>query len=131
MGGGPIIPFFTDHNVPESVGDYLLSMKHGVTRLRHVMSPESPDPVIAVACSKSGQVLISHDNDFKQITRRLNITHRQYHNSLHRIALRCDEPKSAKRVAEALAVIEREWIELDGNLPMVIEIGNQHIRINR
>lgn len=131
MGGGPIIPFFTDHNVPESVGDYLLSMKHEVTRLRHVMSPESKDPVIAVACSRSGQVLVSHDNDFRQTARRLNITQRQYQNSLHRIQLRCDEPKSAKRIEQALAVIEREWIELTGDHPMVIEIGNQYIRINR
>src|SRR3989442_10720156 len=104
MGAGPIIPFFTDHNVPESVGDYLLSVKHEVTRLRHVMSTESSDPVIAVACSRQGQVLISHDNDFRQTARRLRITPRQYRNSLHRIQLRCDEPKSAQRIKEALAV---------------------------
>lgn len=131
MGGGPIIPFFTDHNVPESVGDYLLSIKHEVTRLRHVMPQNTSDPVIAVACSRAGQVLISHDNDFRQTAKRLQITQRQYQNSLHRIQLRCPEPRSAKRIEQAIAVIEREWIELDGSRPMVIEIGDQYIRINR
>lgn len=95
------------------------------------MSPESSDPVIAVACSRNGQVLISHDNDFRTGAIRLNITQRQYQNSLHRIHLRCDEPKSAKRIQQALPLIEREWIELAGDRPMVIEIGNQYIRINR
>jgi len=131
MGGGPIIPFFTDQNVPESVGDYLMSMKHDVTRLRHVMSPESSDPVIAVACSRSGHVLITHDTDFRETARRLRITQRQYRTSLHKIQMRCPEPRSAKRIAEALPVIEREWINLADDRPMVIEIGNEYIRINR
>src|SRR6266699_3215802 len=130
-GGGPIIPFFTDHNVPESVAEYLLSVKHEVTRLRDVMSPDSSDPVIAVACSRHGQVLISHDNDFRQTAKRLRITQRQYQDSLHRVLLRCDEPKSAKRIQQALTVIEREWIDLEEGRAMVIEIGNQYIRINR
>jgi len=41
------------------------------------------------------------------------------------------DPPGSAQGAEDIAVIEREWIGLPGDRPMVIEIGNQHIRINR
>ena len=131
MGSRPSIPFFTDHNVPESVGDFLIRAGHQVTRLRHVMATRTADPIIAVACSRSGNVLVSHDNDFRQIAKRLEITQRQYRTSLHRIQLRCPEPNSAKRMKETLALIESEWLLIRPERPMVIEIRDQSIRILR
>ena len=131
MGSRQSIPFFTDHNVPESVGDFLIRAGHQVTRLRHVMATRTSDPIIAVACSRSGHVLVSHDNDFRQIAKRLEITQRQYRNSLHRIQLCCPEPNSSKRMEEALSLIESEWLLVKADRPMVFEIGNQYIRILR
>jgi predicted nuclease of predicted toxin-antitoxin system len=127
----PCIPFFTDQNVPDSVGEYLKSVGHQLTRLRDVMAIDTPDPIIEVACSKSGHVLLSHDKDFKQVSKRLNITQKQYRNSLHRIILRCPEPNDVKRISEALPLIELEWLLLNENLPMIIEIRDKGILISR
>ncbi len=95
------------------------------------MEPESPDPVIAVACSRHGQVLVSHDRDFRNLSKRLGITQRQYNNSLHRILLRCPEPNSAKRIEEALSLIEAEWLLTEPERPMVIEIRDRSIITRR
>jgi len=103
------IPFFTDQNVPDSVGKFILSSGHDLTRLRDVMVTTTADPVIAAACSQSGHVLVSHDKDFRQTAKRLNITQRQYLNSLHRILLACPEPIGASRMTDALSLIESEW----------------------
>ena len=126
-----VIPFFTDQNVPDSVGLKLIEAGHGVVRLREVMDTDTADPVIAIACATCGQVLISHDTDFRQIAKRLRVTQRQYHTALHRIQLRCPEPRSAARIIEALSLIEAEWRLARPDRPMVIEIAEQSMRIMR
>jgi predicted nuclease of predicted toxin-antitoxin system len=125
------IPFFTDQNVPDSVGNVLSTAGHVVTRLRDVMETNTPDPLIFVACSRTGQVLVTHDTDFKQLSKKLQITQRQYHDSLHRIQLRCPEPQSAHRVTEALSLIEAEWRKVKKGRPMVIEIAAQNMKLWR
>lgn len=125
------IPFFTDQNVPDSVGDALLAAGHELTRLRDVMDTRSADPVIAVACAANGQVLISHDTDFRALSKRLQITQRQYRDNLHRIIMRCPEPNSATRIMAALKLLEFEWDNkpLDGLL--CVEISDAQIRVCR
>lgn len=130
-GEKPTIAFFTDQNVPDSVGATLLQAGHGLTRLRDVMDTKTADPVIAVACAQSGHVLVSHDPDFKAIAKRLKITQRQYHNSLHRVHMRCPEPRSAQRIRDALSLIEFEWTLVQEDRPVVIEITDVAIRICR
>lgn len=125
------IPFFTDHNVPDSVGRALTEAGHRVVRLREVMDKQSPDQVILVACSRNGHVLVHHDNDFKQLSKQLSISKRQYRNSLHRIHLRCPEPESAQRIRDALTLIEAEWVYPRMDTPMVIEIASHSIRVLR
>ena len=125
------IPFFTDENVPASVACYLKSEGHQVTVLTDVMLKGTADPIIEVACSKNGQVLISHDKDFKRVSKRLNITQRQYRNSLHRIILRCKEPNDVKILTSVLPLIELEWRLLKDSCPMSIEIRDSGILISR
>ncbi|MHB1951510.1 MAG: DUF5615 family PIN-like protein [Acidiferrobacteraceae bacterium] len=110
MALGVVIPFFTDQNVPDSAGNTLLRAGHSLTRLRDIMATTTADPIIAVACSQSGHVLVSHDKDFRKVAKRLNITQRQYQESLHRILLACPEPTDAARLTDALSLIESEWV---------------------
>lgn len=117
-----MIPFFTDENVPESASRFLAQSGHSVTRLSEVMVKGTADPVIAVACSRSGHVLVSHDTDFRQTAKRLQITQRQYRTSLHRIMLRCAEPDDVGRLQDALSLIEHEWALIREDRPMAIEI---------
>ncbi|KPN16975.1 hypothetical protein AO715_02485 [Xanthomonas sp. Mitacek01] len=77
-------------------------------------------------------MLVSHDNDFKQIAKKLNITQRQYRLKLHRLHLKCLEPFAAQRIKEAMSLIESEWqIAKQRDEPMVIEIHDKAIRIVR
>lgn len=133
MGEKPCIPFFTDQNVADSAGNALRDAGHQLTRLREVMLTTTVDPVIAVACAKTGHVLVSHDKDFRQVAKRLNITQREHQKSLHRIDLRCGEPIAAARLQDAMALIEAEWAALpeDGSRPMVIEIRKDSIVTRR
>jgi predicted nuclease of predicted toxin-antitoxin system len=125
------IPFFTDQNVPDSVGLALIQAGHDVVRLRDVMDVTTVDPVIAAACAQNGHVLISHDGDFKQIAKRLLITQRDYRTLLHRIQMRCPEPDSAARIIDALPLIEFEWARLVVGKPLVIDIAAACIRVWR
>jgi Domain of unknown function (DUF5615) len=125
------IPFFTDQNVPDSVGDYLISAGHTLVRLRDAMPTDTKDPVIAVACSSSGHVLITHDTDFKTAARRLQLTQREYREGLHRVLMRCPEPVGAKRLALAMNIIELEWIRTTASQPLNIEIHEHSIRVLR
>lgn len=122
-----MIPFFTDQNVPDSVGVFLTLSGHSVVRLREVMLTDTADPVIAAACSRNGHVLVSHDGDFRSAAPRLKITHRQYRESLHRIILRCPEPEDVVRLTEALPLIEREWESLKDGRQMIIEVRSRSI----
>jgi predicted nuclease of predicted toxin-antitoxin system len=101
MGQKPI-PFFTDQNVPDSVGNFLKSAGHTVARLRDCMPTDTSDKVVGVACIVNGSVLVTHDNDFRQVAKRLQISQRQYRR-LHRIILRCREPNGASRLKVALS----------------------------
>lgn len=127
------IPFFMDNNVAESVGKMLEAEKHDVVRLRECMAPDSSDPVVAIACVESSRVLISHDKDFKSISKRLSLTKRKCR-QLHRIALHCKEPNAARRMKEAMTVIESEWERVcsgNGKYQMIIEVSEVSIRIMR
>lgn len=128
---GEPIPFFTDQNVADSVGKALLDAGHGLIRLRDVMPTDTKDPIIAFACSQGGQVLVTHDSDFRQVAKRLRVTNRQYQERLHRIYLNCLEPLAAARVAEAMSLIESEWLLASTDRPLSIEIRDKSIRTNR
>ncbi len=104
---------------------------HGVVRLRDVMDVTTADPVIAAVCAAHGQVLISHDGDFRRISRDLRITQRTFREKLHRIQMQCPEPNSAERIMEMLPLIEFEWANLVDGRPLVIEIAARSIRLCR
>jgi predicted nuclease of predicted toxin-antitoxin system len=132
MAPRPNISFFTDQNVPESVAAVLEANGHSVIRLRNVMPTDSPDPVVAAACEQAGLVLITHDNDFKSMAKRMQISNRRF-SKLSHIRLGCRETRSAARVEAALSLIEHEWLyaqeQRDGRL--LLHIGDAVIRTNR
>ena len=126
------IPFFTDHNVPESACASLADYGHKLTRLRDCMATDSKDPLVALACTNSGQVLVTHDRDFRDLAKRLKITKKQYHNKLHRLQLMCDEPISAQHLKECMKLVESEWkLAIGRGKPLVVELYSHFIRIYR
>jgi predicted nuclease of predicted toxin-antitoxin system len=129
--GRPAIPFFTDQNVPDSVGDAIVEAGHVLTRLRDAMDVKTADTIIGIACAENCQVLVSHDKDFRSTSKRLGLTQRQYQKNLHCVHMRCPEPSSAQRIRDAMSIIEFEWSLVQQDRPMVIEIHAAAIRICR
>ena len=132
MANRPSIPFFTDQNVPESVAKVLESNGHLVTRLRDVMPTDSADTVVAAACNQAGLVLITHDNDFKDMAKRMRVSGRRFRN-LSMIRLGCREPKAAARIESALSLIEFEWAlaQASADRRLIMHVGEDVIRTHR
>jgi len=103
------IPFFTDNDVDDALGEFLKDSGHSVTRLRDVMLTDSPDPIVATACREAGLVLITHNvRHFKAISQK------QEHSTgrpdkLCRIEMECHQVDSVDRMKIALPTIESEW----------------------
>jgi predicted nuclease of predicted toxin-antitoxin system len=78
MGKEIPIPFFIDNCVADSVGRILIDAGHDVAFLRECMPTDTKDPVVAVACAENARVLVTHDKDFKEIAKELNVTQKKY-----------------------------------------------------
>jgi len=129
----PTIPFFTDADVPDSVGDFLLQAGHEVTRLRHVMLENSEDPVVATACREAGLVLVTHNyRDFRKISTDLQMTRGRF-DMLHRVELICSQVIARKRMEMELPLIESLWLAhpADAEFGIRIVVGDQVVRIDR
>lgn len=134
MPARAVIPFFTDNDVPDSVGDVIAAAGHKLTRLRDAMLTDSADPVVAAACREHGQVLVTHNwKDFRKILKADAAVSEKYANSLCRIEMRCEQYRSADRLKAELPIIEQEWARHQANptQPMWVEIGDEHIRVSR
>jgi hypothetical protein len=130
MAKGPL-PFFMDNCVADSVGKLLQKQGHDVVFLRNCMPTDTKDPVVVVACTESARILVSHDKDFKQIAKTLNVN-KKNSKKLHRIALCCPEPTAAARIGDALSLIEWEWNRCGrGKTQMSVEITSVAIKVWR
>ena len=134
MAARSVIPFFTDNDVADSVGDIISEAGHKLTRLRDFMLTDSPDEVVATACRENGQVLVTHNwKDFRKILKADAAVSEKYANSLCRIELRCQQHRAAARLKAELPIIEQEWERRQATpgQPMWVEIGDEHVRISR
>lgn len=97
------------------------------------MLADSADEVVAAACVAGERILVTGDGDFKAIAKRLNVTKRTYREQFHKVRLCCDETIAAKRLGDAMSIIEHEWflVVAGRDAPLSIDITNVHIRINR
>lgn len=122
------IPFFTDNDVEDAVGQVLMESGHSVVRLRDVMLATSPDPVVDANCRENGLVLITHNyKHFRQIARELEMDGRAVRH-LNRVYLEIHQSDGPRRVAEVLHLIEAEWAAGRG---VEAAIGKSVIRIHR
>lgn len=128
------IPFFTDMDVADSVGEAIIAAGHQLTRLRDVMLGDSADPVVAAACREGGLVLVSHNyRDFRKISRELEVTNGDF-DRLSRIEMGCSQVIGAARFVAELSIIELEWARrlADPDGPgMRIFIGDRVVRVAR
>jgi hypothetical protein len=124
------IPFFTDNDVEDAVGDLLMDSGHNVTRLREVMLADSADPVVDANCRQFGLVLITHNwKHFRRIARELDLGAGKV-KELSRIDMELHQSDGPRRMAEALPLIEAEWRRRRG-VGLQISICKQVVRIHQ
>src|SRR5260221_8485830 len=98
--------FFTDQNVPDSVGRFLETSGYEVVRLRDRIPTESPDALVAAVAEANNAILVTFDSDFKALASRIGIGRRRFTRlSLIRFE-KCRESKAAERIAASLSLIE-------------------------
>ncbi len=126
------IPFFTDNDVPDDVGEFLRDSGHDLTRLRDVMLDSSADPVVAEACRRSGMILITHNvKHFRAIVKNHQVTRGEV-DTLNRIEMGCRQIRSRARIEAAMSIIEAEWARSETQKTgMHLWIGDEVIRIHR
>ena len=133
MGRRRKIPFFTDEDVPDSVGRVIVEGGHALTRVRETMIRGSADPVVATAAREGGLVLVTHNyKDFRRISRDLTLSKGRF-DSLHRIELRCSQVIAAQRFREELPLIESEWARHNHKaaIGIRITIGDKTVSVDR
>lgn len=117
----------------ESVCRFLEERGHEVTRLSQVLPTDTPDPIVAKVAQDAGMILISDDQDFKQVAGRKLTAHKPRFRKLSRINMKCKHAVAVKRLAAAMTLIEFEY-EIAQARPdkrMIIEIGPTLIRLLR
>jgi predicted nuclease of predicted toxin-antitoxin system len=122
-----------DHNVPDSVAQVFRDHHHTVVFLRDIMAVDSPDPVVATVADMDGAILVSCDHDFDAIAPRVLKGMRARFRRLSRLSIRCAEFHAARRVEEAMELIELEY-KIAQSRPdkrMFIEIKTTGIKTNR
>jgi hypothetical protein len=123
MAVKPVLKFFTDNNVPDSVGGVLIDRGHNVIRLRDVMAADAKDPVVAVAAIEAGRILVSWDRDFN---------HQRFQAprfaGLSRIGMSCAEPEGAGRIEETIDLVEFAVVRSEGQ-PITILIGRGKVLV--
>lgn len=122
---GTQLRFFTDNNIPDSVGNYLRSRGHSVYRLRHHMPHDSKDPVVATAAIKADRILVSWDKDFN--SQRFAQPRFQ---TLSRIALSGAGPMLVDALKEHLELVEFQWerVQRKGAPRMIAHVQVGQIR---
>lgn len=133
MGPRGPIPFFTDEDVADSVGEAIKTAGHELTRLRDAMLRGSADPVVAAACREGGLVLVTHNyRHFRKHSREFEATQKAL-DRLSRVELECSQVIAAQRITEEIALIEFEWERQSSpDQPgMRIAIGDKIVRLAR
>jgi len=101
--------FFTDQNVPEAVARLLEAEGFEVIRLRETIAVDSPDTQVAAVAEAKQAILVTADDDFKQIARRVGFGKRIYSTlSLLRFE-GCRETRMAERLKKLLSLVLHEW----------------------
>lgn len=107
MSRRPSLRFLLDEGVPVSVGAALEAAGHEVIYFNNSgLAKSAADAVVCVAAEVNNAVLVAHDGDMKVLAKGHGITPARFR-SLSLLRLNCRESASAKRVTDAMSLIEQ------------------------
>jgi len=99
-----------DECFPKSLGDVFAARGHEVRGVGDGFPSGSPDIAVLAAADRVGAVVVSRDNDWKQLVRRQRLGERGQFQRAHRILINCEYHKARDRVEELIDVIEVEYV---------------------
>lgn len=122
--------FFLDHNVAQQVADYLQAEGFRVTLLKDVLVENTEDPIVATHCIQTGDILLTHDNDFKTMRKRLLISRSRFRD-LHCILLSCPNARARDRLQFSMPVVLALWdqISAQAHRPLKMQIQVNGFRV--
>lgn len=124
--------FLVDNNVCISVSKSLRELNQDVVLVSDIMSPDSPDQVVATAAVQDHRILVSHDKDMRHIERRISEAFRARYPTLSRLMLCCPEWEAADRLSKFFPAIDLEFRQAaEAGEPMRFEIALRRVRIHR
>lgn len=117
----------------ESVCRFLEERGHEVTRLSAVLPTDTPDPIVAKVAQDAGMILISDDQDFKQIAGRKPNAQKPRFKKLSRVNMKCKHAVAPTRLAAAITLIEFEFeiAQARSDQRMIIDVQPTLIRTLR
>ncbi|MCA6102353.1 DUF5615 family PIN-like protein [Bradyrhizobium australafricanum] len=129
MTARPSLRLFLDEGVPDSVGRAFMEAGHHVAFLNKMLSRGSSDHLVCTIADINDAILVALDGDMKRIAQGHGIGTSKYLR-VGLIKLSCSEPDAARRVREAMSLIEHEWNISQGKegRRIFVEISNQVIR---
>jgi predicted nuclease of predicted toxin-antitoxin system len=123
-----------DAGVPDSVSEVLKAHGHLAILHREVLLDKTPDEVVCATALANEAILIAIDGDMKQMAKKYGVTPSgERFDKLDIIRLCCPEPMAAKRLEQALPLIEAEFAFAKAKAArrMWVDIGQHYIRTNR
>ena len=115
--------FMCDHNVPESLANWLEENGQTVTRSRDAVGEEAADPIVAKYAVENRMILVSWDKDFGH----QRFASRRYE-GLARIGFSCPEPMAVERIIEVVDLLDFAIARSDG-LPPEIRIARDKVLV--
>lgn len=133
MTSSPLrLRFLLDEGAPRSVGRLLEEHGHEVIYFAEALTPGSPDVLVAKAAEANEAILVAVDGDMKELAKRAGIGGGRFR-QLSLLKFSCREPMAAKRLAQALSLVEHEWAvsEEKAARRLFVEISDGFIKTHR
>jgi hypothetical protein len=95
--------FLIDQNVHDAVHTFLVKLGYESTLVRDLSGPGTPDAVIAYVANSAGYVVVTHDRDFRDLSRLLPDDQRgDFTQGAGQLLLQVAEP-------DAVRYLSQEW----------------------
>jgi predicted nuclease of predicted toxin-antitoxin system len=121
-----------DEGVPRDVGRTFELHGHDVMPFEESVKRGARDELVCAAAEANDALLVSFDNDMKQAARRHGTSPARF-KQLNLLKFTCPEPMAAKRLAEAMSLLEHEWMvaEQSAGRRVYMEISTHVLRTFR
>jgi predicted nuclease of predicted toxin-antitoxin system len=119
-----------DENVPQSVAQVFSDRGHDVRFVRDLLAAGSPDPVVAVVGDRLSAVVVTWDQDFDLLIRRIPEGNRTRFRRLGRISFRCNEVKGRLLLERWIEMIELQYrrAQSDADIRMIVQIQDNAVK---